>query len=87
MTKRGGGSNDYEYCARSSHTASSIASGCVPGAMMVVLYKSLLLLSCATRRLWYVDSRMTCFVVAVVFDSVAVVVCRSSASGGVLVRI
>ena len=43
-----------------------------------------LLLSCATRRWWSVDSRMACFVV-VVPDSVAVVVCRSSASGRVLV--
>ena len=86
MTKRRGGSGEYGYCARKSHTASSIASGCVPGASRVVLYKFLLLLSCATRRWWYVDNRMACFVVAVVPDSVAVVVCRSSASGRVLVR-
>ena len=37
-------------------------------------------------KVWYVDSRMACFVVAVVFDTVAVVVCRSSAIVRVLVR-
>ena len=52
-TKRGGGSSDYDYCDRKSHTASSIAGGCVSGASRVVLYKFLLLLlSCATRRWW-----------------------------------
>ena len=57
-------------------THSSIASGCVPGASRVVLHKFLLLSSLATRRWWYVDSTMACFVVPVVADSVAVVVCR-----------
>ena len=87
MTKRGEGSSDNDYCgARKSHTASSIAIGCVPGDSRGVLYNFLLLLSCATRRWWQEGSRMACFVVAVVPDSVAVVVCRSRASGLVLVR-
>ena len=62
----------------------SIASGCVPGPRE--LKKKNIPPVVKFRHSKVVDNRMACFVDAVVSDSVAVIVCRSSEDDRVLVR-
>ena len=111
MTRRGGGNNNYDYCARKKHTAALRVSaspeprGCIIQVPLVKLRHSVVVSRQYPRKKPVVacirpsialcgvfspveDSlekyrRCALLLLCMVPDSVAVVVCRSSASGRV----
>ena len=84
MTNRGGGSSDDEYCGRKSHTAAlRVAASPV---LRVFNHTSSSCCLAALLKGGGIDGRMASSVVAVVPEFVVVIVCRSIASGRVLVR-